>query len=137
MKHEIVIRLAEDREGARVGELVEGMLVNVNMGVIDWSRVFPHWIVAEVDGSIVGAVQISLGTPIARMENLSLDKALTGSLKAKVVDALMRQGLGALQRSGAQVVTGMVAFSRKKYRKVLEKRGAVIGYSGHTMFMRV
>ena len=137
MRDEIVIRLAEDHEGARVGELVEGMLVHVNMGEIDWSRVFPNWIVAEVGQKIVGAIQISLGVPIARMENLSLDKELTGSLKAKVVKALMLQGLATLRKSGAQIITGMVPFSCKKYRKVLEKRGAVRGYAGHTMFMRV
>ena len=57
-----IIRLAQDSEGEdihhildEVGQIPDGL---------DWSRVYPYWLVAEHDGIIVGCAQVLPGFPL-------------------------------------------------------------------------
>lgn len=118
------IRLATNEDGARIGDLVEseGFYANVHM---DWDDIAPHWIVAEKDGKVVGAIQVCPGKPIGRVEMLVIDSQIEGREKARMVRSLLLSANHALEQYGSQTATGFVPHSLKAYRNVLKKHGAV------------
>jgi hypothetical protein len=130
----VKIRLAQDADGPRIGELARASGFGVEG--IDWSEVHPFWLVAE-DEKIVGALQIILAKPIGWLEMLVLDPDLTQLARARVVKRLASAGMTALKRFGAQIVMFSVPFEEKAYKKALKKRGAVVTSSGNVLAKRL
>lgn len=129
------IRLAQDDDGPRIGELARASGFGVEG--IDWSSVHPHWLVAERDGAVIGAIQIILARPIGWLEMLSLDPDLSHRDQAMAVKALVERGTIALKHFGAQLAMGVVPSEMVGYQRILEKRGAVDTGSGHTFAKRL
>ena len=125
------IRIAQNEDGPRIGELAafSGFAIEG----IDWSRVYPFWLVAERDKIIIGALQIILSCPIGWLEMLSVDPELSHIQRAKTTKALVNGGLLSLKRFGAQVAMWSVPFELKSYKKILKKRGAVVTSSGNQL----
>lgn len=132
---DISIRLAEDADGPRIGELARASGFGVEG--IDWTSVHPHWLAAELDGRVVGAIQIILSKPIGWLEMLSLDPDLTPREQAMAVKALVERGLLSLKVFGAQLAMGVVPSEMVGYQRILERRGAVDTGSGHTWAKRL
>lgn len=59
------IRLAQDHEGEEVHAILAA--VGQVPGGLDWSRVYPSWLVAEHDGIIVGVIQVIMGYPLSHI----------------------------------------------------------------------
>lgn len=120
----IIIRLAENADGERIGNLVqsEGFYATAQM---DWSDIEPHWIVAEMEGKILGVIQMCPGKPMGRVETLVIDPQVEGREKAMMVKSLVSAAVVAMEQYGAQMATGFVPHDLKSYRNVLKKRGAV------------
>lgn len=133
----VTVRMAEDEDGPRVGELVSGLMNGADLGFVDWSEVKPWWLVAEIEQEVVGCIQVSLGKPFGRIELLAVAEGLPHRTRAMAVKELALQGMATLQRSGAQVVVSMVSFDQKGWKKLLKKRGGVIMFSGHTFLKRL
>ena len=128
------IRLAQDADGPRIGELAK--FSGFTVDGLDWSEVHPFWLVAE-DEKIVGALQIILAKPIGWLEMLVLDPELTELARARVVRKLASAGMTALKGFGAQLVMGSVPHELKSYKKALKKRGAVVCSSGNVLASRL
>ena len=129
----VKVRLAQDADGPRIGELAKfsGFTVDMN-----WSEVHPFWLVAE-DEKIVGALQVILAKPMGWLEMLVLDPDLTQTARARIVRRLASAGMIALKRFGSQVVMFSVPFEERAYKKVLKKRGAVVTSSGNVLGKRL
>lgn len=118
----LIVRAATNEEGPQVGALVwrAGFIVEG----IDWTDIQPYWLVAEVNGTIKGAIQMCPGKPMARLELLSIDEGMRMILKGRLVKMLLLSACYAMQRVGAQYVCGVIPDRLASYRHVLEKHGA-------------
>lgn len=131
----IEVRLAQNENGDDIhgllhssGVLIEGL---------DWHDIYPHWLVAEMDGNIVGCFQVCLGKPIGFVEFLATEKSLGHRDRANVVKALFEQALAALKSYGTQMASGSIPFELKAYKRVVKRRGGVVLYSGNTFVKRL
>lgn len=131
----IAIRAATNADGERIGWLA--WQAGFTIDGIDWSRVEPNWIVAVQHNSLIGALQVLPGVPIAVMERLCIEQTLPKRTKAIVTKELMYEGCRILKSMGAQFVSGMVIDARKDFCKVLERRGVRKLTTGHLYLLRV
>lgn len=102
---------------------------------LDWSDIYPFWLVAIAENKIVGCLQVCPGKPVGRLEMLAVDQEYTHQKKAKVVSMLLTVGVRTLKAHGAQMVTGHVGFEDKGYKRMLKKRGCEVISSGNMMAM--
>ena len=127
---------AKTADGARIGALARAS--GFALEGVDWTAgVHPHWLVAERDGEVVGAIQIILSKPIGWLEMLSLDPELSRRQKALAVKALILSGAASLRGFGAQMAMGTVSEEMARFRRILKKRGVVDTGSGFVMAMRL
>ncbi len=104
---------------------------------IDWSDIYPHWIVAEIDGTVVGAIEVCPGKPIGRLEFLMIGPGLSHTRRAKVTMQLIYAGMATLRQGGSQLCCWTVSFEQKSYRAILEKRGAETTLQANIMYKRL
>ena len=135
MSRNIEVRLATNEEGNDVHGLVYSSGVRIEG--LDWSDIYPHWLAAEIEGKIVGCIQVCLGKPIGMIEYLATDEALSHKDRARVVLALFDQALGSLKTYGAQMASGSIPFELKAYKRVVKRRGGVVLYSGNVFVKRL
>lgn len=128
-------RLATDEEGQAIKALMS-QFHEVEESV-DFSRVAPFWIVAEMDGKIVGCVQTCISRPFGNLENLHVQESLGKRYRAKIVERLLLDGCATLRYHGATHVTGFVPDLLVEYRHFLTKRGTRIWDRGAVMMRRV
>lgn len=129
------LRLANNLEGARIAELL--LQNEFTIDGLDWTEVYPHWLVAEDGESIIGCVQIILSRPVGWLELLSLEPALGRKRKARTVKALVSHGAALLKGFGAQVAMGSVPDGLESYMTVLLRRGAVVTSRGFMVAKRL
>ena len=125
------IRLARDSEGEdirhildEVGQIPEGL---------DWSRVYPYWLVAEHDGIIVGCAQVLPGFPLGHFGFWGIlpgyqNKGI-GIFLWKAVEKLLANG-------GSDGFTGMT-LNEQVLKHLPEVGGVVFGDPCHLIFKRV
>ena len=104
MSTKVTVRMATNDDGPRIGEIAQ----DDPIAGLDWSDVAPYWLVAEIDGAIVGALQLCLAKPFGWLEMLFLDGALDDLPRGRVVKALVERGLLALSAFKAQAALGTV-----------------------------
>lgn len=129
------VRLAVNGDGETVRRLVEkqhGM-----EGTLAWDQIAPYWLVAELDGRIVGALQTCPSRPVGRLEMLSLARDLAGPAKALTVKALAYAGMAVIRGHGAQQAQFFIPEDLGDYREILADRGAVVLDTGHMLAKRV
>ena len=132
---EITTRLATDEEGPAIKALMAQF--HEVEDYIDFSRVAPFWIVAEMGGKIVGCVQTCISRPFGNLENLHVQESLAKRHRAKIVERLLLDGCATLRYHGASAVTGFVPDLLIEYRDFLTKRGTKIWDRGAVMMRRV
>lgn len=126
-----LVRLASNEDGARIKELFSG-----NFDGLDWSDIYPHWIVAEKSGRIVGCINVAVSKPIGRLEFLGTDSTLSPHARGRIVRALIVQGLATLMRAGCSASVSQIPFELRTYKRLLKKHfGAVVVGQGN-MVMR-
>lgn len=134
---DIKCRMAKNAEGAVVGDLAERCGYDFKGWDIDWSDIEPFWVVAEVFGVMVGAVQVLPGKPVGRIEILCIEPEIQGMERALVVRTLTDFGQLVLRESGSQAAAGIIPFKMKSYKRVAKRRGWLVLVSGNLMFRRV
>jgi N-acetylglutamate synthase-like GNAT family acetyltransferase len=129
MRPEVKVRLAVDAECERIQKLVHE--AGFTVGSLEWSRIYPHWLVAEIHGNVVGCVQLCLGLPIARAEMLGTEQGLAHRDKAVISRELLLACVAAARQYGATALSGLVAFENKSFKRLLKRRGAFAIASGN------
>jgi len=133
----IEIRAGLNAEGDRVRDLVVQGGYNVAGLDFDWSDIEPYWLVAVVNGKIMGCLQLCPGKPVGRMELLSVEQGLGPRGRAVLVKGLVYDGMAALKFSGSQAVACLINFEEKGFKRILKKRGAVVLTSGNLLIRRI
>lgn len=128
---DVRVRLATNSEGTRILELLTHAGFKVDG--LDWSKIAPFWLVAEMNGQVLGCIQVCLGLPIGRAELLAVDPNVTHVLRALLVKRLIYGALSTIKASGAQAATSLVPFEMKSYKKILKKMGCVSMGAGNEM----
>lgn len=131
------VRLATNQDGAMIGVLLTNAGFDLTGLPISWDDLYPYWLVAELDGELVGCIQVAFSKPIGYMELLAVDRSLSHTLQASLVKALCYQAMATLKKGGCTLSGGMVAFEDKNWKKVLKRRGCVIIASGNKFVKRL
>lgn len=127
-----MIRLASNEDADRIRELLSSKIE------LDWTDIYPYWLVAEREGKIVGCINVALSKPIGILDQLAVDSSLNSHARGKVVRALILQGLGTLKAAGASASISMIPFELKSFKRVLKKHfGSVIVNQGNIILTRV
>ena len=123
------IRLAQNDEASQIQALLryDGFEVDD----LDWSDIYPYWLVAWHDGKIVGCLQVCLGKPIGRLECLTLAPWLSSHRKGRILQDLVFAGLATLRASGAGAAASMVSFENRSLQRWVKRHGAARAYGGN------
>ncbi len=134
MTQDIKIRLATNDEGP----IIKGFVAATGFkeDYLDWSQIFPFWLVAIVEDEIVGCLQVCPSRPIGRLEFLYTVPELSHKMRGLVVWQLVVTGRETLKLEGAQLVSAMIPFELKSYKRLLKRRGATTALSGNLMVWR-
>jgi hypothetical protein len=118
-------RLALNEDGERIDELASKQ---TGPG-LDWSDIYPYWLVAEKDGKIIGCLNVAPSKPVGRLDFLALDDSLSPHTRSKAVRGLILQGMATLLAGGSTASVSIVPFELKSYKKILKKHfdATVIG----------
>ena len=127
------IRLATNEDGGRIRELLARTQADIEG--LDWSDIYPHWIVAEKD-QIVGCINVAVSKPIGRLDFLAIDPALGPHSRGRAVRALILQGLATLRHVGCTASVSQIPFELQSYKKTLKKHFGAIVIGQGNMVMR-
>lgn len=120
------VRLARDDEGPRIGVLAEQNGLVFDTFAIDWTRpISPYWLVATHEEEIVGALQVSLALPLARVEWLLLDPAASLRLRMAATLALVRDAAVQCARGGCQMLFAAISKERAEFHDLALANGWV------------
>ena len=133
-KRRNLIRAATSADGPRIAELVGQ--AGWKIEGLDWSLVAPFWLVCEWKGKVAGCMQLALSRPIGYQEMLAVDSSIQGFRRHAIVNDLLMQGIAVHTANGAQMVSGVIPYRMKDYKRVVQKRGGVILTSGNAMGWR-
>ena len=124
------VRLALNEEGERIGELI---------GLdLDWSEVYPYWLVYEKDNRILGCLNVALSKPIGILDQLKIDPDVGPHTRGRIVRALILQGIATLKADDTHVCVSMIPFELKAYKKLLKKHfGAEVIGQGNIVMTRL
>lgn len=125
----IKIRIASDDDGPTIGALAWDN--GFRLKGVTWDKVYPYWLVAELNGDIVGAVQISHGMPVARVETLCMSDKLSHRERAICARQILMAAMITLRSGGAQAITSLVPFKMKSYKRLIKRRGGKVVDSGN------
>ena len=125
------VRFATDEEGPLVGSIVKS--AGHVVGGCDWSRVYPHWLLAIWKGEIVGVLQICYGIPIARLELLAFVQGTPYRARCLSIKPLLSLGAVAAKKAGASMVTGCIPAAQQHFKDLLKGEGCTVLYSGNMM----
>lgn len=128
------IRLATNEDGKRIKELIATTQADIEG--LDWSDIYPYWLVAEKDRKIVGCINVAVSRPIGRLDFLAIDPRLRPHAKGRTVRALILQGLATLKQAGCSALISQIPFELRDYKRLLKRHfGAVVIGQGN-MVMR-
>ena len=125
------IKVEIARDGSVIKELVHGD------DALDWSAVYPYWLLASFDDRPVGCVQVCPSSPVGRMENLATEDDIDPRLRAMVVKKLMEAGYQTLREMGAQMAMATISFDKRSFKKLLKRRGCVVVDNGNVLAKRL
>ncbi len=137
-KEDVEVILAGNEYGPAIGALADANDFDpFEDQKVDWSEVYPSWLVALYESKVIGAIQTSPTKPVGRVELLFLWPELPKKLKAVAVRRLLHSAYAILQAQGLQGAIGVVPFELVGYKRVLERHfGAVEMDDGWSMLVR-
>ena len=106
---------------------------------LDWTfDPYPYWLVAELNGGIVGCVQVVPSVPFAFLEFLSIMPHLSHRDKAIVARNLSLQGKKNCRLMGAQFVATNIQPGLDSWARIMERHAGAVKWfdGGKTMLMR-
>ena len=133
LRDKVVVRLALDGMGVEIASILKAN--GVELPGADWSRVFPHWLIATVDDEVIGCLMVLPAKPIAYCECLFVKPGVSFKLRAIAVRKLILQGISTAFYNGSSYVACNVDFGNEKFENVLEKLN-VLRMSERTLFVK-
>jgi hypothetical protein len=130
---DIKVRLALDEEAPAV-ELLVANIFDMKGWDLKFEKIFPHWLVAEIAGEIVGTINVRLSHPISSIEMLAMDLKLSKIERSTVTMLLLDSAMVIAGAFGAEGISSMIPDTMESYREVMEDKGYVIGSQGSIIF---
>lgn len=129
---EFHVRPAVDADGEAIHAVVDQMTKSQGWKLpnCDWSKVAPFWYVADLQGWIIGAVQVCVGRPMSRIELLSVHQDLSRTKQAKVAKSLLARAVLALQVDGSSMACGVITGQENGFVRIVERCGARCAVKG-------
>ena len=119
----IKIEIADDGVAPEVERLSKSNHFEFEGWDIDWSQVYPSWLVAFIGGEMVGCVQVLPGIPLGRLEFLSVNMDLKREIRREIAKKLDLAGLATLKSQGSQGAAATIPFDRPGFRDLVESLG--------------
>jgi N-acetylglutamate synthase-like GNAT family acetyltransferase len=120
------IRLAKDTDGVRIARLLHA-------DEAEYDKVFPYWVIAEKDGNIVAALQMSPSLPVGKVEQLVITEEAGDALHA-----LIDYAIAYLKHVGCKKIMAYVPFKQKKVKRMYQKEfKAAVTNSGSALVWRI
>jgi len=133
LRDKVKIRLALDETGPLIAEILKEN--GIDLPGMDWSKVFPHWLIATVDDDVIGCLQVMPSKPIAYCEMLCVTEKVSFKLRAIAMLKLMQQGIATAYHGGASYVACNIDFGNDKFTNVIKKMNAQM-MCGRFLFMK-
>ena len=119
LRDKVEIRLAVNAAGPEIAEILKEN--GIELDGADWSKVFPHWLIATVDDDVIGCLQVMPSKPIAYCEMLCVKPGVSFKLRAIAIRKLILQGIATAYHGGASYVACNVDYANDKFVGVIEK----------------
>lgn len=119
----VEIRLATNEDGEAIATVLKEN--GIELAQADWSKVFPHWLIAGVDEEVVGCCQLAISQPVGYVEFMFVRPSAPFKLRAIALRKLMMQSILTLKAAGCSYVGGIVSQSNRKFADVIGKLGFV------------
>lgn len=116
LRDKVDIDLAQNDEGEDIAAVLHANGVQFDA---DWSKVFPNWLVATIEGRVVGCCQVLVSQPIGYVEFLFVHPETPFKLRAIALRKLIAASMATLHHAGCQYVGGAVDVKNKKFANVL------------------
>lgn len=119
------------------GTLVQSILHSQNVALatqVDWTQPLgPYWLLYCAPDP-VGCINVNPGTPIGRLEWLTVIKDIPKRQYACAIRDLCYAGMEILHQGGSQMVAGYVSDAYPQWKRVIERRRLMPIESG-TLYM--
>ena len=135
LRDKVAIRLATDETGPLIAEVLKSN--DIELPGADWSKVFPHWLVATVDDEVIGCIMMMPAKPFGFLEFLFTKKTAPYKLRIIAFRKLAQQGVATLQVAGCSWVLGTVEPGNKAYLQILDNHGVIHAYDAKLMAKRL
>lgn len=134
-RDKVKIRLALDETGPQILGILEAN--GVLLSDADFSKVFPHWLIATDGDEVIGCVMVLPAKPFGFVEFLLVKPSASFKLRAIALRKLCLQAFATLQVYGSAMAISVVDPSNKKFADILRKLGMVNGVSSELMVRRL
>lgn len=131
----VEIRLAVNEAGPAIAEVLKEN--GIVLDAADWTKVFPHWLIATVDEHVIGCCQVLVSKPVGYVEFMLVRKDVPFKLKVVAIRKLIIQSMATLQAAGCSYVGGVVATKNFKFANVIEKLNFVKTYQADMYVKRL
>lgn len=135
LRDKVEIRLAVNEAGPAIAQVLKEN--GIVLEGADWSKVFPHWLIATVDDDVVGCCQVLVAKPVGYVEFLFVRKSVPFKLRALALRKLIIQSMATLHAAGCNYVGGVVALKNFKFANVIEKLNFVKTYQADVYVKRL
>lgn len=115
----VEIRLAVNEAGPAIAAVLKEN--GIELKDADWSKVFPHWLIATVGDDVVGCCQVIPSKPVGYVEFLFIRPSINFKLKAIAIRKLMVQSLSTLRLADCAYVGATVSQANRKFSDVIKK----------------
>lgn len=113
---------AQDSDAERIRHLLLQDGLNLVGG--QWVGLGQTWLVArDENGTVQACVALHPGRPIGRADFLSVEWAIKGLSRVKIVKAMIEASMAVLAAQGSSFATGLVSYTMPDFGDVLESYG--------------
>ncbi len=133
---DVKVRLATNEEAPIVENLV-AEIFHMGGWMPKFENIFPHWLVAEIAGEIVGTINLRLSNPISTAELMAMESGLNLRERTDVAFMLLDTARALAAAHGAAAISAIVPDEMESYLEALLDRGYVVGGHGKIVFGRM
>ena len=128
------IKLVPDADGYKVGELFKDVFTDWD---VDWSQVHPYWFAAVQDDTFLAVVNVSIGKPWSRVDDLVFQPELDKRHRAIICRDLGHVVSAYLKFHGSSAEIAHVRFGLDSQIEWMQNRGWEEIAQGRLMMKRL
>ena len=127
----VVIRVARNEAGEEIKKLLASAGTPDWTLAVDWSDVFPYWLIATINDEVIGCAQVVPAKPYGYIEFLCVKPDAKSSVRIVAAKKLFVGACQQLAALGSAYAFGFVDIRNKPVKNMLKKEGCLISREGH------